>query len=154
MKTVATPDRRRKRPPPAIPSPDSQVTLHAQLHVPLERGGVHRAPHHLEHFLCQFDVRLPAQVPTRRVPKHEPKVCNIIIIIHHCNHHPRGLVSSQTRTLSLKHLHLYIISHHHHHHPRSGELSNMNPKSATSLAVSIISRHCSQHPRCLVSSQT
>ena len=60
---------------PCMTVPDSQVTLHTQLHEPLERWSLQGAPHHSEHFLCQFDVWLPPKIASRGTFKHEAKVC-------------------------------------------------------------------------------
>lgn len=54
--------------------PDSQVSSHAHLHEPLEGRRLHLAAHDHHHFIGKLYIRLPAEVPTGRTFKHEPKI--------------------------------------------------------------------------------
>ncbi len=55
-------------------SPDGQVSAHTHLHEPLEGRGLHLPAHDHHHLIGQFDVRLPAQIPTRRTLEHEAEI--------------------------------------------------------------------------------
>lgn len=59
---------------PSVCSPHGQVSPHAHLHEPFERRRLHLPAHDHHHLVGQLDVGFPAQVPTRRAFKNEPKV--------------------------------------------------------------------------------